>query len=55
MCSLADVTVFLMQEHIPTERRKATQQYVSDDTSCPNVDLETISEIEGDSIRCQRD
>lgn len=42
----------LIQKHIPTERRKATQQYVSDDTSCPNVNLEAIAVIEEEDTRC---
>lgn len=29
---------------IPTERRETTQQDVSDDTSCPDVHLEAVSE-----------
>lgn len=28
------------------ERRKAAQQYVRDDTSCPNVNFEAVSVIE---------
>lgn len=28
-----------IEEHIPTEGRESTQQYISDDTRCPNVNL----------------